>query len=137
MINLQDALPLIIKSIILFYKEYKKTIFNDDVVIKHVDELYYDMYNRIYNECVNVFKNDSIYEIGILYEINPNHITYNKLSCDNNILETLSAYIDWLIEYNIFISYDTTIISLSCDIPFEVSVNITYGWIKSIINIYR
>ena len=137
MINIKDALPLIIKTIISFYTMYRKAVFEEDVVIKHMEELYIDMSNRIYNEYLNIFHTEELYEIEILYEPNPYHITYNKLSCDSNILETLSAYINYLTLYAVRMSYDNVIVGLDCDIPFELPLNITYGWIKNIIDIYK
>lgn len=137
MINIKEALPLIINTLIQFHIMYRKAIFDEDVIIKLIDELYIDMSNRIYNEYVNIFHTEELYEIKILYEPNPCCVTYNKLSCDDNILETLSAYIDDIVCNKNKMSYNNIIMSLDCDIPFELPLDITYGWIKTIIDIYK
>ena len=136
--KIQEALQFIIPSIIEFYKTYYRIRYNSHIEIKHVNELYNDMYDRMYNGFVTLFSSDEIYEVGILNDINPYHTTYNKLSCDDNILETLVTYVeDYLIRFRISMSYDNIIVVLNNDIPFDNGLVISYGWIKSIIDIYR
>ena len=138
MMKLTEILPTIIDNAISFYIEFNRIIYNREIIIKHPDLLYNDMYCRIYNEYMNIFETDDVYEVFILNDINPFYTTYNKLSCDNNILETLVTYInEWIIQYRIHFSYSNTIIGLSNDIPFDNSLCLSYRWIKSIIDIYR
>ena len=78
-----------------------------------------------------------LYSIELLYEPMPYWRTYNKLSEEDNILETLTTYVDYLIEYQIRTDYSNTIITFNVDVPFEVGLKIEFGWIKQIIDIYR
>ena len=94
MMHLQKILPNIINALVSFYIEYNRRIYNKEIIIKRPELLYIDMYDRIYNGYVNIFHSDEVYEVFILTSINPYHTTYNKLSDNNNILETLVAYID-------------------------------------------
>ena len=136
--KLKEILPDIINSIINFYIMYNHIIHDDEVVIKHPELLYNDMYNRIYNAYVYTFNNDDVYTYHILNSINPYHRTYNKLSSDNNILETLVTYInDYLIYFNILLSPLNVIIGFDSEIPFENGLDINFNWIKMIIDIYR
>ena len=136
--KLKDILPDIINTIINFYIVYNHIIHDDEVVIKHPELLYNDMYNRIYNEYVDTFNNDDVYTYHILNSINPYYRTYNKLSSDNNILETLVTYInDYLIYFNILISPLNVIIGFDSEVPFENGLDINFNWIKMIIDIYR
>lgn len=136
--KIQEALQFIIPSIIEFYKAYYRIRYNSHIEIKHANELYNDMYDRMYNGFVTSFSTDEVHDVEILNDINPYHATYNKLSCDNNILETLVTYVeDYLIRFRISMSYDNIIVVLNNDIPFDNGLVISYGWIKSIIDIYR
>ena len=136
--KLKEILPDIINTIINFYITYNHIIHDDEVIIKHPELLYNDMYNRIYNEYVNTFNNDDVYTYHILNSINPYYRTYNKLSSDNNILETLVTYInDYLIYFNILISPLNVIIGFDSEVPFENGLDINFNWIKMIIDIYR
>lgn len=138
MMKLQDILPTIIDSIVCFYIEYNRRIYNNEIIIKHPELLYIDMYKRIYYGYTLKFHTDEVYEISILPSINPIHTTYNKLSDDNNILETLVTYIEeFLIRFRIPMSKDNIIISLDIDVPFEIGIDVDFGWIKSVIDIYR
>lgn len=138
MMKLQDILPTIIDSIVCFYIEYNRRIYNNEIIIKHPELLYIDMYKRIYYGYTLKFHTDEVYEISILPSINPAHTTYNKLSDDNNILETLVTYIeDFLIRFCIPMSKGNIIISLDIDVPFEIGIDVDFGWIKSVIDIYR
>lgn len=138
MMKLQDILPTIIDSIVCFYIEYNRRIYNNEIIIKHPELLYIDMYKRIYYGYTLKFHTDEVYEISILPCINPGHTTYNKLSDDNNILETLVTYIEeFLIRFRIPMSKDNIIISLDIDVPFEIGIDVDFGWIKSVIDIYR
>lgn len=132
--NINDVLPSIINAIIYFYKYYNLKMFNKEIIIKHPDLLYNDLYSRIYNAWD---PNIEIYSIELLYEPMPYWRTYNKLSEEDNILETLTTYVDYLIEYQIRTDYSNTIITFNVDVPFEVGLKIGFGWIKQIIDIYR
>lgn len=132
--NINDVLPSIINAIIYFYKYYNLKMFNKEIIIKHPDLLYNDLYSRIYNAWD---PNIEIYSIELLYEPNPYWRTYNKLSEEDNILETLTTYVDYLIEYQIRTDYSNAIITFNVDVPFEVGLKIGFGWIKQIIDIYR
>lgn len=132
--NINDVLPSIINAIIYFYKYYNLKMFNKEIIIKHPDLLYNDLYSRIYNAWD---PNIEIYSIELLYEPMPYWRTYNKLSEEDNILETLTTYVDYLIEYQIRTDYSNTIITFNVDVPFEVGLKIEFGWIKQIIDIYR
>ena len=136
MMNINHILPRIINAIIDFYIMYYNKICNVNIVIKHRNELYIDMYNRIYNEYVNMFESEDVYSVDILYESNPDHETYNKLSDDINILETLATYVDDLIYFNIPFSPFNVIITLNSEIPFELGLNISFEWINAILDIY-
>lgn len=132
--NINDVLPSIINAIIYFYKYYNLKMFNKEIIIKHPDLLYNDLYSRIYNTWD---PNIEIYSIELLYEPIPYWRTYNKLSEEDNILETLTTYVDYLIDYQIRTDYSNTIITFNVDVPFEVGLKIGFGWIKQIIDIYR
>lgn len=132
--NINDVLPSIINAIIYFYKYYNLKMFNKEIIIKHPDLLYNDLYSRIYNAWD---PNIEIYSIELLYEPIPYWRTYNKLSEEDNILETLTTYVDYLIDYQIRTDYSNTIITFNVDVPFEVGLKIGFGWIKQIIDIYR
>ena len=132
--NINDVLPSIRNAIIYFYKYYNLKMFNKEIIIKHPDLLYNDLYSRIYNAWD---PNIEIYSIELLYEPMPYWRTYNKLSEEDNILETLTTYVDYLIEYQIRTDYSNTIITFNVDVPFEVGLKIEFGWIKQIIDIYR
>jgi hypothetical protein len=132
--NINDVLPSIINAIIYFYKYYNLKMFNKEIIIKHPDLLYNDLYSRIYNAWD---PNIEIYSIELLYEPMPYWRTYNKLSEEDNILETLTTYVDYLIEYQIRTDCSNTIITFNVDVPFEVGLKIGFGWIKQIIDIYR
>ena len=138
MMHLQEILPNIINALVSFYIEYNRRIYNNEIIIKRPELLYIDMYDRIYNGYVNIFHSDEVHEVFILNSINPYHTTYNKLSDNNNILETLVAYVeDYLIRFRIPMSYDNLIISLDSDVPFEIGLDIDFGWLKAVIDIYR
>lgn len=138
MAHLYEILPNIINSIVSFYIEYNRQAYNNEIIIKHPELLYIDMYDRIHNEYTSRFNTDEVYEVSVLNGINPYHTTYNKLSDNNNILETLVTYIkEYLIRFKIPMSYDNLIISLDTDVPFEIGVDINFGWLKAIIDIYR
>jgi hypothetical protein len=132
--NINDVSPSIINAIIYFYKYYNLKMFNKEIIIKHPDLLYNDLYSRIYNAWD---PNIEIYSIELLYEPIPYWRTYNKLSEEDNILETLATYVDYLIDYQIRTDYSNTIITFNVDVPFEVGLKIGFGWIKQIIDIYR
>ena len=132
--NINDVLPSIINAIIYFYKYYNLKMFNKEIIIKHPDLLYNDLYSRIYNAWDPKIE---IYSIELLYEPIPYWRTYNKLSEEDNILETLATYVDYLIDYQIRTDYSNTIITFNVDVPFEVGLKIEFGWIKQIIDIYR
>lgn len=132
--NINDVLPSIINAIIYFYKYYNLKMFNKEIIIKHPDLLYNDLYSRIYNAWD---PNIEIYSIELLYEPIPYWRTYNKLSEEDNILETLTTYVDYLIDYQIRTDYSNTMITFNVDVPFEVGLKIGFGWIKQIIDIYR
>ena len=132
--NINDVLPSIINAIIYFYKYYNLKMFNKEIIIKYPDLLYNDLYSRIYNAWD---QNIEIYSIELLYEPIPYWRTYNKLSEEDNILETLATYVDYLIDYQIRTDYSNTIITFNVDVPFEVGLKIGFGWIKQIIDIYR
>lgn len=136
MMNINHILPRVINAIIDFYIMYYNKIYNVNIVIKHRNELYIDMYNRIYNEYVNMFESEDVYSVDVLYESNPDHETYNKLSDDINILETLATYVDDLIYFNIPFSPFNVIITLNSEIPFEFGLNISFEWINAILDIY-
>lgn len=137
MMNIKDMLPIIIDAIIYFYKYYNLKIFNKEMIIKHSDLLYNELYNVIYSAYVELNESEDVYSIDVLYEPNPYRRTYNKLSIENNILETLTTYVDELIPYQIRFMYNNVIISLNTDIPFEKGICLNYGWIKNVIDIYR
>ena len=50
MMKLTEILPTIIDNAISFYIEFNRIIYNREIIIKHPDLLYNDMYCRIYNE---------------------------------------------------------------------------------------
>lgn len=109
-------------------------MFNKEIIIKHPDLLYNDLYSRIYNAWD---PNIEIFSIDVLYDPIPCWRTYNKLSEEDNILETLTAYVDYLIDYQIRMDYSNIIITFNVDVPFEIGLQIRFGWIKQLIDIYR
>lgn len=139
MMKLDKILPYIINTLISFYIEYYHRIYNNEIIINHTDLLYKDMYIRISNGYTQMFNTDDVYSINVLRDINPYYRTYNKLSYDDNILETLVTYLeDYIISYRVPINPRDVIISMDgYDVPFESSLNITIEWVKRIIDIYR
>ena len=136
--KLHEVLPIMINSSIYFYIEINKRLYSNEIILNRYELLYADLYKRLYTEFTNRFNTDEVYSISVLNDINPHYVTYNKLSSDNNILETLDAYIeDYLIRYRIPMHSDNVIMCMDIDVPFELGVNITYRWLKQIIDIYR
>lgn len=137
MMKLEEILPLLVNYLINFDIEYNRIMYNTEINIKRPDLLQIDLCNIIYKAYINRFGTDEVYEINILDSINPFHTTYNKLSCDDNILETLVAYlVDYIIRFRIPLSKENVIVSLDTDVPFELGLNIKLGWIKQFIDIY-
>ena len=137
MMNIKDILPTVIDAIIYFYTYYNLKMFNKEIIIKHPDVLYNELYNTLYTAYVQFNNSEEVYSIELLYEPSPYWRTYNKLSKENNILETLATYVDDLIPYQVMYMNDNVIISLHNDIPFENGIYLKYGWIKNTIDIYR